>query len=334
MTLSGDINKTPGLRLDADIYVTNSGLISDNQIHKDYQIKGVSRVIDGTIDRVIHLIGYPNTDIENLITAGIIRSTNQIKSQLKQLPPRAPGSYLLQKDERLYGVIVDSNGEARIAGRVNCVIPSQQSNGYCNTVMIEKDGDWKTCSSKDFDLRVMIATGAVFGIVSNDGFVFIQTKISPNQQLSQLVLIQQKGYFVICDTNVDWIRLKVGLHIGKIESRVTRLEPFECIVSRSGGCVRNGDRFELFGSGNAIINFNAFQDMMVYMKTVQFNQIKKEDDRENNVEVVAKQYETNRVTQNITKTVDSTLERSSPNYDYICEAYEEFNIIDTEQGHN
>lgn len=48
IALSAYINKASGLRLKADIYVTNYGLISEEKT--DYLIKGISQVIDGTID--------------------------------------------------------------------------------------------------------------------------------------------------------------------------------------------------------------------------------------------------------------------------------------------
>jgi hypothetical protein len=264
MTLSGDINLIPGLKLETDIFVTNSGLIS--AVETEYCVRSVSQVIDGAVDEVIHLIGYPNNDIQHLTTDGVMRSTDELNSQLKQLPPRAPGSYLLQENDKLYGVIIDSNSEAKVVGLINEVIPRQQTNGKCNTVVIHRDGNWETTNSRDHELPALISGGALFGMIANNGFLFLQTKDSTLEELSQLVLIQQKGYFIIEDAKVDWVRSKVGLKIGQMESRVTTLEPFECLVSRRGGCVRNGDRFQLFGSGNAIVSFDALNNMFISMR--------------------------------------------------------------------
>jgi hypothetical protein len=85
-------------------------------------------------------------------------------------------------------------------------------------------------------------------------------------------LIQQKGYFIIEDAKVDWIRSKVGLKIGQMESRVTTLKPRECLVSIRGGCVRNGDRFELFGRGNAIVSFDALHNTLISMRNAGLSQ--------------------------------------------------------------
>jgi hypothetical protein len=92
-------------------------------------VRSVSQVIDGAVDGVIHLIGYPNNDIQHLTSDGVMRSSNEVNSQLKQLPPRAPGSYLLQAlityYDKLYGVIIDWNSEAKVVGLINEVIPRQ-----------------------------------------------------------------------------------------------------------------------------------------------------------------------------------------------------------------
>jgi hypothetical protein len=86
-----------------------------------------------------------------------MRSTNELNSQLKQLPPRAPGSYLLQENDKLYGVIIDWNSEAKVVGLINEVIPRQQMNGKCNTVVIHRDGNWKTTNSRDHELPALIS---------------------------------------------------------------------------------------------------------------------------------------------------------------------------------
>ncbi len=264
MTLSDDIDLIPGLQLETDIFVTNWGLIS--AVETQYRVRSVSQVIDGAVDEVIHLIGYPNNHIQHLTTDGVMRSTNEVNSQLKQLPPRAPGSYLLQENDKLYGVIIDWNSETKVVGLIIEVIPRQQTNDKCNTVVIHKDGNWKTTNSRDHELPALISGEALFGIVANNGFLFLKTKDSTLEQLSQLVLIQQKGYFIIEDAKVDWIRSKVGLKIGQMELRVTTLEPRECLVSRRSGCVRNGDRFELFGRGNAIVSFDALHNTLISLR--------------------------------------------------------------------
>jgi hypothetical protein len=48
MTLSGDIDLIPGLKLETDIFVTNSGLIS--AVETQYCVTSVSQVIDGAVD--------------------------------------------------------------------------------------------------------------------------------------------------------------------------------------------------------------------------------------------------------------------------------------------
>jgi hypothetical protein len=155
MTLSGEIDLIPGLKLETDIFVTNSGLIS--AVETQYCVTSVSQIIDGAVDQVIHLIGYPNNHIQHLTTDGVIRSTNELNTQLKRLPSRAPGSYLLQENDKLCVVIIDWNSEAKVVGLINEVIPRQQTNGKCNTVVIHKDGNWKTTNSRDHELSALIS---------------------------------------------------------------------------------------------------------------------------------------------------------------------------------
>ncbi len=284
-------------------------------------MRSVSQVIDGAVDEVIHLIGYPNNHIQHLTTDGVMRSTNEVNSQLKQLPPRAPGSYLLQENDKLYGVIIDWNSEAKVVGLINEVIPRQQTNDKCNTVVIHRDGNWKTTNSRDHELPALISGGALFGMVANNGFLFLQTKDSTLEQLSQLVLIQQKGYLIIEDAKVDWIRSKVGLKIGQIESRVTTLEPRECLVSIRGGCVRNGDRFELFGRGNAIVSFDALHNTLISMRNAGLSQ--RQYEREVYLEVNEEKVE-----QNIAQKDDSSAEVSAPTYEEVFGSYRVPNCSD------
>ncbi len=72
MTLSGDIDLIPGLKLETDIFVTNWGLIS--AVETQYRVRSVSQVIDGAIDEVIRLIGYPNNHIQHLTSKWLILS--------------------------------------------------------------------------------------------------------------------------------------------------------------------------------------------------------------------------------------------------------------------
>ncbi len=167
--------------------------------------------------------------------------------------------------------------------------------------MIHKDGNWKTTNSRDHELPALISGGALFGIVANNIFLFLQTKHSTLEQLSQLVLIQQKGYFIIEDAKVDWIRSKVGLKIGRMESRVTTLEPRECLVSRRSGCVRNGGRFELFGRGNAIVSFDALHNMLISLRNAGLSQ--RQCEQEVYLEVIEEKVE-----QNIAQKDDSSAE--------------------------
>jgi hypothetical protein len=268
MALSGDYPLVPGIRLDTTVYVDNFGQISTEPTMSC--INGVIQVIDGKTKDILHLIGHPIRSVEHLITDGIFRSTEEVNQTIKELPQRGPASYLLQENDLLFGAIIDSKGETRIAGLVRHVIPEHHNDGYQKALKIAKDNTWDFCHPRDLDLSASISGGAIFGIIGIGGMFFLQTNVCDANELPDLSLILQSGYFIIEDSKLIWIRLKTCQRIGEIESNVSHLERGECLVSSRGGCIRGLDGFELYGSGSAIVDFERLKEFVISMQYIGF----------------------------------------------------------------
>ena len=275
MALSGDIfgevqQKRASIRLETDIRVSPSGLVSEDW--SDQLVTGVTQVVEGDIDQVLHLIGYGVLDLDELTSDGILSASDEVNEKLKLLGPRSPSSHLLVHNNRLYGVVVDHQNQSRVLGLIDCVIPNKQINSdfNTNTLVIGRDGVWKTMRSKDFNLDNLVDSGVVFGIVSEHGFAFFESGKPSEEEMSKLVLVLNKGYFVIEDTKVNWTRLQVGLRIDEFKTKTTTLAPKECIVCLRGGYLRTGDRLEVFGSQNAVVDYDSLHNMMKAMRTVGF----------------------------------------------------------------
>ena len=273
MALSGDPIKSsalPSIRLDKEVLINNSGLVSDDP--RDHWVRGVVEVVSGDIDQTLHLIGYEDHDIYHLLNDGCLSSTDEVIEKLKQFGARSPGSFLLIHSNRVYAVIVDHKNECRVIGQINAVIPYKDNTQSkdMNVVIVGKDGSRRDSNSRSFDIKQMVSSGVVFGIVSEGGFAVIETDINTSNQdfARNLVLVANKGYFIFEESKVDWKRLEVGLRKEEFAVKMTTLMANEILVTRSAAYIRDNDRYVVFGGHNAVFNFNAFQNMMNAMTTV------------------------------------------------------------------
>lgn len=266
MDLEGDVQQVPGLKFYQNVFVDPVGRVQN--VETNSCVKRVVQVIDGTLEDVLHLVGYQYECIENLVKDNILRASDEVNISLKELPQRTPSAYLLQGNGLIYGVIINEKGEARIVGIIRHVIPGTHDDTNYRAVIIAKDASWTFCNPKDINIQEKIEAGAHFGMTSISGSLFLQVKQCRNEEMAELVLVLEKGFFIIEESNIDWIRLKTCLSIGAVEPKITALEKEDCIVSFCGACICKQDGFQLFGSGNAIIRYSAFCEFLREMGNI------------------------------------------------------------------
>lgn len=274
MALSGDICKEvgikwPSIRFANEIQFTNEGLITElSEDSTNHRLFDVFEVIDGNIDSILPLIGHKRREIRSLIKDNVLMATEEVVDKIKTFGPRSPATHLLVENNRIYGIIVDDYNNCRVVGRITSVVPQKGSKNDQNVAIVGKQGFYKTCRSKDCDLKALVESGVIFSIISERGFAFIQTNDTKTEDFPDLVLVLNKGYILFEDLTIDWIRLQIGLRINEFKIKKTTIDAKECIVTFRGGYIREDNALVFYGSQNSVLDFFSFHDLMLNMNTI------------------------------------------------------------------
>jgi len=171
-------------------------------------VNHVIKVVNGTLESVLHLIGYSYMQIRKINRQLSIRYDpeqnkqfelslfdDQIDADLKKSRPSR--AHIVQYDNRLYGVIIDE-GIARICGHISRVIPRLKDDN--NNVSHERgviinrnsNGDnWLSCHK---EVRDYIENGKHMMCVSEKGALLIvpNSDCSRHQFDNKLLLVLGK----------------------------------------------------------------------------------------------------------------------------------------------
>ena len=310
MALSGDIEvqdvvKPSAIRLEAQIWFTNDGQItriaptheditlSDNLPDETIQevivdrskhhLRKVIHVAQGDLESALPLIGHrmqalrPNEKgLEQMLVDGLLTETEEVKEHIAALGPRSPASLLVAHETNIYGVVINGTNEARVVGRVRHVIPKKSDTGVfaqkeSNTVVVGKEpGVWEVIKSRDHELKTEVNRGVTFCMISEDGFALIEGTEIPDEEYRELVMIVNRGYIFFKEVPIDWMRLMIGLRIDEFSTRTTRIKYKECLVTQKGAYIRDNDKLQVYGSQNAVLDFDAFLKFLDAMGTVGF----------------------------------------------------------------
>jgi hypothetical protein len=262
-------SKKPSVKYHTIVYVDQNGNIETNNNHKKLMVNNVIKVINGTLESVLHLIGYSYMQIRKLNRELSIRYDteqnrefvlslfeSQINDDLKKSRPVR--THIVLYDNRLYGVIIDK-GIARICGHINRVIscPKDDNNNvpHMRGIRIDRTNNENNWFSCDTEVRNLIENGKHIIEVSEKGALFI---VSNGERIGhqfddQLLLIIGHGFAVIDDSPqipVHWIRTKQNLKEYQRES--TQLTSGESIVVAFAAISISCDHYKVYGTGSVI----------------------------------------------------------------------------------
>ena len=261
MALSGDTNTN----IAGVMFNQSFSIDKDGKIVSDFgnRISNVIQVIDGSIEDVLHLIGYNQEKIEELLENGILKSSFEINEKISEFPERSPGVFLLEKDELLYGVVIDENHQAKLVGVVCHVLPMIKNGEKYESVIVSANGSWRLSNLNQQDITMIRKNESNIGIVVLDGFFFLQIDLL-DDGLAELVLILEDSYFIIEKVPVECVKVKefIRQEDGQNEVVITKLTCNECIVSSCGGCIRTAEGLKIYGKGYTIINSFALQECL------------------------------------------------------------------------
>lgn len=275
MALSGDTNTS----IACVLFNQSFSIDEDGKIVSDFgkRISNVIQVIDGSIEDVLHLIGYNQDKIEELLENGILKSSFEINEKISEFPERLPGVFLLEKDELLYGVVIDENHQAKLVGVVCHVLPMTKNGEKYESVIVSANGSWKLSNLNQQDITTIRKNESNFGIVVLDGFFFLQIGL-PGDGLAELVLILEDSYFIIEKVPIECVKVKefIRQENGQNEVVITKLTCNECIVSSCGGCIRTTEGLKIYGKSNTIINSFTLQSCLFSMNQPTENGVPKD----------------------------------------------------------
>lgn len=283
MALSGDNvaqeerrSKSCGLRYETKLHVDANGKVVKNPENTTdlYLVPDVLQIVDGSLKDIEHLVGYGREQIHELLDDNmVLHSSDAVQEKLDELPPRAPGAFLVEDDGVLYGLIIDRYNELKIVGTIQKVVPGRHGREFrafrLKEITEKETEGWEFCNPKEIFISTIIENGGYLGMVSLDGYCFLQLE-PVTSGFAKLGLVLQNGYFFLERRRVIWTRQKPQLRIVDMEIGCSDLEREDCIVACCGAVVYkdNDSDMEVFGRSNAIVNYTALKEFLYAMGNV------------------------------------------------------------------
>ena len=260
-------NLRPTVRYHTTVYAEEIQNLFDRSI-ENYGINNVVKVINGSLESVLHLIGFSLTQLKQINRELALNRSTQQKDEfefslteseisenyqklLKERPSRA---HVIEHENRLYGVVVDE-GMARICGQIKRIIPKRvtaDNNSILNRgIKISTNSSEGQHLKYEDEVKKHIESGQHCVIVSEKGSAFVVPSDSTGHQYeTPLTLVLGHGFVLINETTVQWIRTKQHLRDERRES--TQLSTNESIVVSFAAICIGSNHIKVCGSGSVV----------------------------------------------------------------------------------
>lgn len=226
---SGDIELQKGLLLAVTVRVNASGQIvgpaEDESWDKQrsVQIQNVYECVATSVKSILALVGHERNVVAKYSTGNNMIVCSEQATDYMARFVRMPDVHLVKEDDQLHCVLIDEHNVASIVGMVTSVVPGNQNN-----LAILNNDRMEMSSTKELGLRGTITCpNSTLVMTSLNGFVVVK----PNQASNDLVLILEKGYFVLQNKPLWWKRVDVS---GQLCMRLAQ-DGGKCLHGHGGG---------------------------------------------------------------------------------------------------
>lgn len=212
------------------------------------EILNVIQVVNGTIEEILHLIGYHYDNIQHLLVDNVLRAADETKKSLTELTIQAPGAFIIEENGFLFGVIIDKHKKLSLAGVIRSIFKPKYND---LALIIDKEG-FEDSNIKDYSIKKWLKEGGLYGIVTHGGYMFVQTNEPKKDDFAQLTLMINQTYFLFNENNVVWSRADPNT----LEIESEKLASKDCLLISQGACLWTTHGFEILGNGNLVIDFH------------------------------------------------------------------------------
>ena len=212
------------------------------------EVLNVIQVVDGTIEEILHLIGYHYDVVQHLLVDNVLRAADETNKSLTELTIQAPGAFIIEENGFLFGVIIDKHKKLSLAGVIRSIFKPKYND---LALVIDKEG-FEDSNIKDYSIKKWLREGGLYGIVTNGGYMFVQTNEPKKDDFAQLTLMINQTYFLFNKNNVVWSRTDPST----LEIESEKLSSKDCLLINQGACLWTAHGFEILGNGNLVIDFH------------------------------------------------------------------------------